>query len=77
MCITEGVKRNVGTLVERWWNVAVKTAAKDKHNKPEIIEWDIEQKTCKIIDVSCPTDGNVMSKINDKENIFGPLIRNM
>ena len=63
---------------EYWWNVAVKTAAKVKHNKPDIIGWDNEQKTCKIIEVSCPADVNVMSKINEKENIYyGPLIRNM
>ena len=54
---------------EYWWNVAVKTAAKVKHNKPDIIEWDTEQKTCKIIEVNCPADVNVMSKINEKENI--------
>ena len=62
---------------ECWWNVAVKTAVKVKHNKPDIIEWDTEQKTCKIIEVSCPANVNVMSKINEKENIYGPLIRNM
>ena len=62
---------------EYWWNVAVKTAAKVKHNKPNIIEWDTEQKTCKIIEVNCLADVNVMSKINEKENIYGPLIRNM
>ena len=62
---------------EYLWNVAVKTAAKVKHNKPDIIEWDTEQKTCEIIEVSCPADVNLLSKINEKENIYGPLIRNM
>ena len=62
---------------EYWWNAAVKTAAKVKHNKPDIIQWDNEQKTCKIVEVSCPADVNVMSKINKKENIYGLLIRNM
>ena len=36
-----------------------------------------EQKTCKIIKVTYPADVNVMSKINEKEKIYGPLIRNM
>ena len=62
---------------EYGWNVAVKTAAKVKQNNPDIIQWDTEHKTCKIIEVSCPADVNVMSKINEKENIYGPLIRNM
>ena len=62
---------------EYWWNVAVKTTAKVKHKKPDIVEWDIEQKTGKIIEVSCREDVNVMLKINEKENIYGPLIRNM
>ena len=48
-----------------------------KHKKPDIVEWDTEQKTGKIIEVSCPEDVNVMLKINKKENINGALIRNM
>ena len=62
---------------EYWWNFAVKTAAKVKHNKPNITEWDTKQKTCNIIQVSFPADVNFMSRINEKENIDGPLIRNM
>ena len=62
---------------EYWWNAAVKTAVKVKHNKPDIIEWDAEQKACETIEVSCLANVNVMSKINEKENIYGPLIRNM
>ena len=48
-----------------------------KHNKPNITEWDTKQKTCNIIQVSFPADVNFMSRINEKENIDGPLIRNM
>ena len=68
--------RNEGRK-EYWQNFAVKTAAKVKHNKPNITEWDTKQKTCNIIQVSFPADVNFMSRINEKENIDGPLIRNM
>ena len=44
---------------EYWWNVAVKV----KHNKPDVIECDTEEKMCKIIEVSYLAGVNVMLKI--------------
>ena len=62
---------------ELWWNVAVKTSSKVPHNRPDIIVWDMTKKLCYIIEFSCPADINIVNKVSEKENIYGPLIRNM
>ena len=63
--------------LEYWWNLSIKTSTKVKHNKPDMIIWDNNNKSCKIVEFSCPADVNVVKKGTDKENIYGPLIRNM
>ena len=62
---------------EYWWNVSVKTSRKVSHNKPDIIIWDKNEKKCSIVEISCPADVNVSSKITEKENIYGPLTTNL
>ena len=34
------------------------------------------KKLCYIIEFSCQADINIVSKVSEKENIYGPLIRN-
>ena len=62
---------------EFWWNVPIKTCTLVKHNRPDIVAWDHHGKECLIIEVSCPLDVNIVEKEAEKENIYGPLIRNM
>ena len=62
---------------ELWWNVPVKTSSRVPHNRPDMIFWDITKKLCYIIEFSCPVDINIVNKVSEKENIYGPLIRNM
>ena len=62
---------------ELWWNVAVKTSSKVPHNRADMIVWDMTKKLCYIIEFSCPADINIVNKVSEKENIYGPLIRNM
>ena len=62
---------------EFWWNVPIKTCTRVKHNRPDIVAWDHHGKECLIIEVSCPLDVNIVEKEAEKENIYGPLIRNM
>ena len=62
---------------ELWWNVAVKTSSKVPHNRPDMIVWDMTKKLCYITEFSCPADINIVNKVSEKENIYGPLIRNM
>ena len=59
------------------WNVAIKTAAKVRHNRPDLVIWDIESKNCQIIEFSCPADVNVSKKAAEKLENYGPLIRTL
>ena len=61
---------------EFWWNLSVKTATKLKHNKPDIVAWDRLGKICKMVEISCPADVNVMKKVEEKLKNYGPLICN-
>ena len=63
--------------IEYWQNLSIKTAIKTKNNKPDLIIWNNEVKTCQVVEFSCPTDINVSKKVSEKENIYGPLIRSM
>ena len=51
---------------EYWWNVAIKTAVKVRHNQPDLVILDIENKNCHIIEFSCLADVNVMKKAAEK-----------
>ena len=63
--------------IEYWWNLSAKKAIKTKNNKPDLIIWNNEGKTCQVVEFSCPTDINVSKKVSEKENIYGSLIRSM
>ena len=56
------------------WNVSITMPAKVKHNKPDLLIWCHDIKTCKIVEFSCPPDVNVTKKIQQKEDNYGPLI---
>ena len=62
---------------EYWWNLPIKTITKVPHNKPDIIISDKLKKVCTIIEVSCPSDVNISSKIQEKLNNYAALLRNM
>ena len=62
---------------EYWWNLPIKTLTKIPHNKPDLLVWNNNDKTCTILEFSCPSDINISNKVNDKLNIYGPLVRNM
>ena len=55
----------------------IKTSTKVQHNRPDLLVWDKAEKECIIIEFSCPADVNVIKKVAEKENIYGPLIRNL
>ena len=60
--------------MEFWWNVSITTLAKVKHNKPDLLIWCRDTKTCKIVEFSCPADVNVTKKIQEKEDNYAPPI---
>ena len=53
------------TTTEIWWETPVATNPKTKYNRPDMVIWDTNQHTCKIIDICVPLDMNV--KTNEKE----------
>ena len=63
--------------IEYWWNVAIKTAVKVRHNRPDLVVWNNETKNCFIIEFSCPADVNVTRKAAEKLENYGPLIRTL
>ena len=63
--------------IEYWWNLSIKTAIKTKNNKPDLIIWNNEVKTCQVVEFSCPTDISVSKKVSENENINVLLIRSM
>ena len=48
------------------WNPQVKTDRIASNNKPDIIIRDNENRTCMLIDVAIPGDGNVIEKEAEK-----------
>ena len=62
---------------EYWWNLPIQTCTKVKHNRPDIVSWNHQEKQCSIIEIACPLDVNIVAKEREKEIIYGPLIRNL
>ena len=60
--------------LEIWWDKSVKTINKVKKNKPDIVIWNQQDKTCKIVEVSVPLDMNLRQAREDKESKYIPLI---
>ena len=60
-----------------WWNLSINTAHKVQHNKPDLAIWNTKEKTCDIIEVSCPADINITKKEEEKLSTYVPLIRNL
>ena len=62
---------------EYWWNISIKTATKVPHNKPDIVRWNKLNKECSILEFGYRADVNISNKANEKNNVYGMLIRNM
>ena len=45
----------------------MKTANKVKKNKPDIVIWDLKDKSCQIVEVSVPLDTNLRQARDEKE----------
>ena len=60
--------------MEIWWDKPVKTVNKVKKNKPDIVIWDLKDKSCKIVEVSVPLDTNLRQARDEKEAKYIPLI---
>jgi len=47
------------------------------HNKPDLLIWNRETKTCTVVEISCPADVNITTKMRDKLDKYGALLRNL
>ena len=76
------VKASYNTIIknrndEFWWGILIKTSTNIKHNKPDMVIWNHEDRHCTTIEFSCPADINIEKKIKEKIDNYGPLIRNL
>ena len=62
---------------EYCWNLSINTAQKVQHNKPDLVIWNTKEKTCDIIEVSCPADINITKKEERKLSTYVPLVPNL
>ena len=60
--------------IEIWWDTRISTTPKVKHNRPDIVIWDNEKKTCVIADICVPLDSNVHVQEKTKVDTYAPLI---
>ena len=60
--------------IELWWDTYVPTVPKVKHNKPDIVIWNNNEKTCMILDICVPLDCNVHEQEKKKMDTYAPLI---
>ena len=63
--------------LELWWEIDAKTVTKVKKNKPDMMLWDREQKTCQLIEITVPLDTNLKEAYHLKEIKYIPLISEM
>ena len=47
------------------------------HNKPDILIWNTEKKTCTVVEISCPADVNITKKSKEKLDNYAALLRNL
>ena len=60
--------------LEIWWDVDVQTVAKVKNNKPDIMLWKHEEKTCQLVEFTVPLDTNLANAYHQMEVKYVPLI---
>ena len=55
----------------------INTAQKVTRIKPDLVIWNTKEKTCNIVEFSCPADINITKKEEEKSSAYGPLIQNL
>ena len=63
--------------LEVWWDQEIITTRKVKHNRPDMLIWGIKEKTCKIVEVTCPLDTNIQQAFELKQQKYIQLISQM
>ena len=59
--------------LEIWWEILIKTIPKIPHNRPDIVVWRKNEKTCYIIDICIPLDENIHRQEKEKVDRYTQL----
>ena len=62
------------TDLEIWWDMLIPTTPPVKHNRPDMVVWNNQDKTCTIVDICVPLDINVHVQEKTKCDTYAPLI---
>ena len=60
--------------LEIWWGYKVPTMNEVPHNRPDMVIWDNQNKTCKIVDICVPLDINMDLRDTTKVDNYAPLV---
>ena len=52
----------------------IKTTNKVKYNRPDIMSWDKEAKTCDVVEITVPLEVNVSRRLTTKSDKYMPLL---
>ena len=65
---------NTSDKCDVWWDQKINMPTGIKHNKPDIVVWDKDNKRCQVIDISVPLDTNIEKSYDDKVTAYLPLV---
>ena len=68
--------RNLGDI-EIWWDVKVPCAPAVPCNRPDMVVWNKDKRTCHIVEVGIPLDKNVDEVETTKQSKYVPLAVNL
>ena len=60
--------------VEIWWDLKIAATSKVPHNRPDMVVWNNQTKSCQVIDVCIPLDTNVELRHGTKRDNYMPLV---
>ena len=63
--------------IEIWWDMHIVTTPQVKHNKPDLVVWNSENKKCIVADVAVPLDENVYTQEKSKVDTYAPSFVNL
>ena len=64
--------------LELWYDKDdIRTVSRVEKNRSDLILWDMEDKTCKIIEVTVPLDSNISAAYMQKESKYIQLIQDL
>ena len=60
--------------VEIWWDLKIAATSKVPHNRPDMVVWNNQTKSCQVIDVCIPLDTNMELRHGTERDNYMPLV---